>query len=148
MSDTKLTGILMSIVVLGLIVTGLSIFITGVASKYGVDRSDLNESFIQTFVTESENTATNLESASDNLLAIKEDKNILDRLASFFKGGYDAAISLRDSLRSTTRLINHSIKEIPFLGSFGSTLAIYMGIIALIVIIGIFMHFLIKSERI
>jgi hypothetical protein len=148
MSEARLTGVLMSIVLLGLIVTGLSIFITGVASKYGADRSDLNESFMQSFVDESQATTARMEDASDNLLAIKEDKNLLDRLASYFKGGYDAALSLRDSIKSTTRLINLSIGQVRFLGSFGSTLAVYMGILTLIIIFGIFMHFLIKSERI
>lgn len=148
MSDAKLTGILTSVVLLGLIVSGFSIFIIGIGSEYGADRSDLNESFVQTFIDESKATTTKMEEASDNLLAIKEDKNLLDRLASYFKGGYDAAVSLRDSIKSTTRLINKSIGEIPFLGAFGGTLAVTMAVLSLIVILGIFMHFLIKSEKI
>lgn len=146
MTESTLTGVLSTVIVLGLIVAGIGIFLAGVGSQYGSE--NVNDTFITAFKNESQRTTALLESARTDLETVEEDKGILDRLASFFRSGYDAAKGLLGALGSVTRLINVGISQVPFLGAYSSTLIGGLGILVLIVVIGIFMHFLIKSERV
>ena len=143
----RLTNIMISVILLALVVTGIGTFMGGLAVQYRNDDA-LNETFVQVFVDESEDTEALLSDAREKMFEIQDDSGVLDRLASFFRGGYDAAKSLFNSFTSITRLINHSVREIPFLGGFGATLATTLTSIALIILlVGILLHFLIKSDR-
>ena len=143
-----LTGILTSIVLVSLIITGTSLFLTGTASTYGGNTTELEDEYVASFIDESRNTMDRLETARGDLSTVDEDRNVLDRLASFFRSGYDAARALLGGIDSITRLVYKSVGQIPFLGTFGGALSGAIGIMVLITIIGVFMHFLIKSERI
>lgn len=143
----RLTNIIISVLVLALVVTGISTFMGGLATQYRSD-DNLNETFVEVFVNESSKTENLMDDAKSDMLTVEDDTGVLDRLASFFRGGYDAAKALFNSFSSITRLINHSIKEIPFLGSFGAVLTSTLTSIALVILlVGILLHFLIKSDR-
>lgn len=143
----RLTNIIISILLLALVVTGMSTFMGGLGTKYRSD-DNINETFVQVFVNESSKTEDLMVEAEQKMLTVEDDSGVLDRLASFFRGGYDAAKALFNSFGSITRLINHSIKEIPFLGGFGSVLTSTLTSIALVILlVGILLHFLIKSDR-
>jgi hypothetical protein len=148
MSETRLTGILTSIIFIGLIVGGLSLFLVGTSEVYSGDTSDLEEGLVSDFLAESQATSTRLNTARQDLETVEEDRNVLDRLASFFRSGYTSARALFDSLTSVTRLTNSALGELPFLGAFKGQLIVAFGLMITVVFIGIFMHFLIKSERV
>jgi len=149
MADAKLTQILMSVVLLGLVVSGVGIYIFGMGDVYATDTGDLDSEFVQKFKNESSKTVDRLDNARSDLSSVEEDRNVLDRLASFFRSGYDTALTLLDSFSSVSRMINLTISEIPFLGGFSSVLTTSIVTLALIIlIVGVFLHFLIKSERI
>lgn len=148
MSEPRLTNMLIGVIFVGLLISGMAIFLTGAADTYGGDTDDINDNFTAVFVNESRSTTSKLETARGDLTSVQEDKTLLDRLGSFFRSGYDSAKALINSVDSLTRLINKSVQQIPFLGAFGTTLATSLSIMVLIIIVGIFLHFLIKSERI
>ena len=147
MSDTKFSNMMIMLLVLGLIMTGLGLFITGLAVNYGVDDSEY-ENISSVFISEQNETQYRLEIAKDRVTNVQEDKTLLDRLTSFFRAGYDTAVVLLDSFSSFNRLINASLRNIPFLGSIGAVLTgVLGGIILIIIIVRLFLHFLIKSDR-
>ena len=149
MADPKLTQIIMSVVLLGLIVSGIGLYIFGLGAQYSEDTDDLDDEFVQKFQDESARTTGRLESAREDLANVEEDRTVLDRLASFFRSGYDTALTLLDSFTSISRMINLTVSNVPFLGAFGSQVTSVLITLALIVlIVGVFLHFLIKSERI
>lgn len=149
MADPKLSQIIMSVLLLGLIVSGLGIYIFGLGSIYNNDTDDLEDEFVQKFQEESARTTNRLESARQDLANVEEDRTVLDRLASFFRSGYDTALTLLDSFKSINRMINLTISKVPFIEGFGSQVTSVLSMLALIVlIVGVFLHFLIKSERI
>lgn len=149
MGDPKLTQIIMSVVLLGLIVSGIGLYIFGLGAQYSEDTGDLDDEFVQKFQDESVRTTGRLESAREDLANVEEDRTVLDRLASFFRSGYDTALTLLDSFTSISRMINLTVSNVPFLGAFGSQVTSVLITLALIVlIVGVFLHFLIKSERI
>lgn len=143
----RLTNIIISVLLLALVVTGMSNFLGGLSTQYRSD-DNLNDTFTQVFVNESAKTEELMSEAEKQMLTVEDDSGVLDRLASFFRGGYDAAKALFNSFSSITRIINHSIREIPFLGGFGSVLNSTLTSIALVILlVGILLHFLIKSDR-
>lgn len=148
MTETKLTSILISIIFMGVLISGSSIFLVGLAANQGASVGGFEDNFTKAFVDESTTTSSSLETARSDLETVEEDVGVLDRLASFFRSGYTSAKALFSSLTSVTRLITLSVAQIPFLGAFGGYLALSLGLMILVVFIGIFMHFLIKSERI
>lgn len=148
MTETKLTGILISIIFMGIIISGMSIYLVGLAANTGGSVGGFEDDFVKAFVDESKATQSSLETARTDLDTVEEDRGVLDRLASFFRSGYTSAKALFTSLTSVTRLITLSVAQIPFLGAFGNYLSLSLGLMILVVFIGIFMHFLIKSERI
>lgn len=149
MADPKLTQILMSVILLGLIVSGIGLYIFGLGSSYNQSTGDLDDEFVSKFQQESDRTIGRLDSAREDLASVEEDRNVLDRLASFFRSGYDTALTLLDSFTSIGRMINLTMSNIPFLGAFGSQVTTVLISLALItLVVGVFLHFLIKSERI
>jgi len=149
MADPKLSQIIMSVVLLGLIVSGVSIYVFGLGATYNQETRDIDDEFVQKFREESEITTGRLDSAREDLASVEEDRTVLDRLASFFRSGYDTALTLLDSFTSISRMINLTISNVPFLGAFGSQVTSVLITLALIVlVVGVFLHFLIKSERI
>ena len=149
MADPKLTQILMSVILLGLIVSGIGLYIFGLGANYDQSTDNLSDEFVSKFQQESNRTMSRLDSAREDLASVEEDRNVLDRLASFFRSGYDTALTLLDSFTSIGRMINLTMSNIPFLGAFGSQVTTVLISLALItLVVGVFLHFLIKSERI
>lgn len=149
MATPRLTNILIGVMFIALIVSGITTFLVGVSGSYAANNiGDVEDEYLQVFLDESQQTINRLERSREDIDTIEEDRNVLDRLASFFRSGYDATRSLIGGVDSITRLINSSVSRIPFLGEFGGLLSVTLGIIVLIVFLGIFIHFLIKSDRI
>ena len=146
----RLTNIMMSFIILALVATAFTIFIGGVSSNYVVaDYNNESIAFLDDFVDESEETSNIINDAEEKMFNIDEEQGVLDRLSSFFRGGYDAAKVLFRSIGGVTRLINSSLSELPFLGGFSGVLITSITTLAIIVlIIGILLHMLIKSDRI
>lgn len=147
-TGTKLSNMIILILVLTLIISGMGVFMSGLNASYSVN-DDVINNISTTFLTENQNTLNRLENASAEMLEIEEDANLLDRLSSFFRAGYDTGIVIIGSFSSFGRLINTGVSNIPFLGSYSALLiSILSGIILVIVVVRIFLHFLIKSDKI
>lgn len=143
---TRLTNIITSVLLLGLIVSGIGIYLGGLATTYGNEYDE--DGFTQEFMNRSRSTSAIIEEAEQKMLLVEEDSGVLDRLASFFRGGYDAAKGLFRAFTDVRFIISHSLNKLPFLGGFGSILITTLTSIALvIVVVGILLHFLIKSDR-
>lgn len=144
----QLSNILISLVLVGLFISGMSIFLGNVSVNYSNDE-DLPDDFIDTFKDESSKTTDLMDGAREEMLRVQDDESSLfDRIGAFFRGGYDAAKGLFNSVDIFSRLITRGVGELDFLGSFGKTLSSSLGAIVLIVlIVGILLNFLIKSDK-
>ena len=144
-----LSKILISIVIAGLVLTGLSLYIGDIAVKYSTNGTfDESNQLLATYVAEAEQTTESMETAQKTMLNVEEDQSLLDRLGSFFRGGYDAAKSIFNSLTNMNRLVSVGVNEIPYLGSFkGILISSLTAIVLIILVVYILLHFLIKSDR-
>lgn len=142
----QLSNIIISIVLLGLVMTGIGLFVGDAAVKYS--QESLDDGFVNVFINESSKTSDLMSEAQEKMLTVEDDAGVLDRLASFFRGGYDAAKVLFNSFTSFGRMINTGVNNIPFLGGFGTVLSTSLvAIVLIILLVGILLNFLIKSDK-
>jgi hypothetical protein len=132
---------------ISLFVTGFGLFLGGVSVSYGTDA--LSSNLTSVFISESNTTLSLVERSKDQMLAVEESESTLfDRIGAFFRGGYDAVKLLFNSFGSISRLIVSSLGELSFLGGFGNYLGtILTSIVLVVIIVGILLNFLIKSDR-
>ena len=146
-TGAKLSNMLIAVLVLGLIITGFGFFMNGLNVAYSVDDSVI-DNFTSVYTDAQNDTLYRMQSISGNITQVEEG-DFLDRLSSFFRAGYDTAIIAMGSFDDFGRLTNAGIRQIPFLGDYGTIITYnVIGIILIIVIVRIFLHFLIKSDRI
>ena len=139
---------IIGILVITLIVSGIALFMGGLNQAYNPGEDHEFDNFTSDFMTEQNTTMSRLDTSRERLTNVKEDTSVLDRLSSFFRAGYDTGVVLIDSFGSFSRLTNTVVRQVPFLGTFGSLLvSVLIGIILIVIVIKIFLHFLIKSDR-
>lgn len=140
----QLNRILIGMVVLGLISTGLVIFISGAVDTYGV--SDYDNSSLESFNQMTE-LSNQVEDFNEDSGKVDSDSND-DKLGSLFTSTYQSASVIKRSVNILTNMISEGIGNVTILGGFGQPLKVGLSMIVLIAIfIGIFMHFITKSER-
>jgi hypothetical protein len=148
LADIKFSNMIIGLLVLTLVVSSIALFMGGLNQAYNPGETTEFDNFTSDFVSEQNATMSRLDTARSNLTNVKEDSGVLDRLSSFFRAGYDTSVVLIDSFGSFGRLTNTAIRQIPFLGTFGGLLiSILIGIILIVIVVKIFLHFLIKSDR-
>ena len=140
----QLNKILIGIVLLGLISTGLVVFISSGTDTYTL--SGYNESSLTTFNKMSE-LNEKVETFNSDSGAVGTDSDD-DKLGSLFTSMFQSAGVLKDSTSILNDMADDGIDNVNILGGFGQVLKTAIGSIILITIfIGIFMHFITKSER-
>lgn len=144
----QLSNIIIGVLLIGLISSGLGIFLGNVALNYSVDNVE-NHSFMQVFINESAATRDLMEETEEKLLQVEDDESsVFDRIGAFFRGGYDAVKLLFRNFSSLNRIVNTGVSEIGFLGGFGKILSsTIIAIILVILAIALLLNFLIKSDR-
>ena len=139
----RLSRVLYGLVFVGLIVSGLIVFISDGVVQYAP--ADYNETQLETFnkMTELNN---NLESFEQTNSSVDSDSNN-DVLGSLFTNAYQSAQILKNSGSILTSMINDGVDALP-LGGFGSVLKTSLGTLILIAIsVALFLGFIIKSGR-
>lgn len=147
-AQIKLTNILLSVILLGTIIGGISIFLVGSAAVYSGDITSFEDSNLTgAFLDESNKISNQLATAQLDLQTVEEETGVIDRIGAFLRSGYTSVKSFISSITSVTRIISLSVNQIPFIGSFGTILITGLSLVMIAIFIGIFAHFLIKSER-
>lgn len=141
----QLYKILIGIFILAIIASGISIFMSNGVETYQTTGYD-NTTF------DSYNKMSDL---NDKLEIYNSESGTVDsdskddKLGSLFTSVYQSAGVLKDSVGIFKSMISDGIDNMsPVLGGMGSILKIALtGIVFVAIIIGIFMHFITKSER-
>jgi len=140
----KLHQILFGIVLLGMVTSGLIIFISQGTGVY--PRSDYNETQLESYNSMSE--------LNNQLEAYKDSEGNVgagdssDILGSFFTSAYQSARIFKQSTNVLGNMVEDGTKQTGILGAYGNL--IKMGLVSLIglaFLVGIFLHFITKSER-
>lgn len=144
----QLSNIIIGVLLVGLISSGIGIFLGNVALNYSTKDVE-QETFMQVFINESAKTRDLMEETEEKLLQVEEDdSSVFDRIGAFFRGGYDAVKLLFRNFTSLSRIVNTGVSEIGFLGAFGNILSsTIIAIILVVLAIGLLLNFLIKSDR-
>jgi len=143
MAEPQLHKILVGLVLIGLIVAGISIFMSNSVATYGV--LDYDEDNLQTFNLV-QNISNDVVAFDGNSTSVgTEGSN--DILGSFFSNAYTGATVLKNSISLSQRMVNDAADNLP-LGAYGYTVKLAIGTIIIIIIsVGIFLHFITKSNR-
>lgn len=140
----KLYEILIGLVIIGLIATGLTVFISSGTEVY--DLNGYDNSSLETFNRMSE-LNTKVQTFNNGSGTVDSESND-DKLGSLFTSMYQSAGVLKDSVGILNSMVNDGIDNVTILGGFGQTLKIALGaIVTIALFIGIFMAFITKSER-
>jgi hypothetical protein len=140
----KLHEILIGMVLMGIISSGLILFISGGVSVYSV--TDYDNSTLESFNKINELQA-DVEVFSADQTSVDE-KDYSDILGGLFSSAYTAAKILGNSADILGSIISSGIDNIPIGAGFKAVLKNGLGLIALIAIsVGILLAFITKSER-
>ena len=136
--------ILIGIFIIGLISSGLAIFISSGAGTYtlsGYDNDSLDSFNKMTELN------SKIESYNNDSGTVGSDSGD-DKLGSLFTSTYQSASTLKDSIGIFGSMINDGIGNVKILGGYGEILKKgLIGILLTAILIGIFMAFITKSER-
>ncbi len=141
----QLHKLLIGIVLIGMISSGLILFLNSGVQEYNPASYD-DTSF------ESFDKLQNLTEDMDTFRAeedgVTTDTNILDILGSFFTNMYQSAKVFRGSVDVMGSMVDESIDKVPSAGSYSTVLKSGFNLmIAITIFIGIFLAFVTKSER-
>jgi hypothetical protein len=130
----KISDFMISLIIGGVIMTGLFLFVGGLGEEYGYTSSETNSSFYQNTINRTSNEANKIQSKLTN---INPDSTITDRLGAFFSSGYDSILLTIGSLGIFGDLANEGGKKMG-LPSYvtGSIIAIAVILIFVGVILG------------
>jgi len=141
----ELHKILIGIVLIGVIITGIATFMSEGMTTYSQNASaweDINEDFNK--IEDINDQVNQYESSQPDT---EGSDGILDVLGSFFTKTYQAARVLKTSVTSSYSMADSAIDNLPA-DSGVNYLKLALNTIILIVIsVGIFLHFVTKSER-
>jgi len=145
----NLHKILIGIMLVGIIVSGLIVFLNDGTTRYVV--ADYNESNLESFnsITNEDISITPLiEDYNNNSDPSVNKDNIGDILGGFFTSIYTSAKVLGQSGEIVGQMANDASGQSSILGSWGKTFFSGLKIIVIILIsVGIFLAFVVKSER-
>jgi hypothetical protein len=136
--------ILIGLVIIGLITTGLTIFISDSASHY--KPGDFNESNLELYNSMEDLSSMMGDYTENDSLVDPESTD--DKLGSLFTSSYQSAQVLKKSTTVMKEMTEESIGNNQLLGGFGKILS--NGIIIIIGIaisVGIFLNFVTRSNR-
>jgi len=146
----KITGFIISIILISLIASGMGIMISGVSNSYSVNYDNESlESFNQ------------IEDISENAQEIKEatdmevDPNFIDVIGGYLKSGYNALQITTKSFSLFDTMLDDAIDKSTinneneyFNSSFANTLKVALtSIVIVLVFVGIIISIMIKRER-
>ena len=139
----RLSYILLGVILTGLIISGFTVWLSEGVTTYSP--SDYNESQISAF-NKMEELTVKLNRTRTEISEL-DGNNPLDVIGNFFTSGYQTIVVYISSIDIVGSLIGEGIKNLP-LGEYGSVLqtGLWLMLITLI-LIGVFMHFIIKSDR-
>lgn len=139
----QLHSILIGLIIVGFFAVGVASFYSLGSVEYNTNIDDLT--FNSTFNKMNE-LNTNIQSF-DNSSNVETDTGISDILGSFFTGMYQSARTLKNSISVMDDMTDAGLEELP-VGSNAGTLKTAIGAIIIVLIsVGIFLHFVTKSER-
>lgn len=142
MATYRITDILISLVVVGLVVSGIILIASDLNDKYG---SDINTEEIE-YLNQIENV-TNTVNEVNNRMELNSEPNALDILGYLYNQGY-AAIRLVGSVPSIfVNIINSGISNLNLGGFAGILSASLVAIIMIIFVFGILLKNLIREEQ-
>jgi len=142
----KLHQILIGIVVLGMVMTGFMIFFANAATTYSV--TDYDNETLQSFETISD-ISGQVQSYDGNDTEVgSEDRN--DILGSFFTSAYRSAKVFKASGQVMGNMVDTAVNETSdYTGGMGKVLKDGLTtIIAIALIVGLFLAFIIKFDRV
>ena len=140
----QLHKILIGIIVVGLISSGLVMFISSGVNTYAP--SGYSESDLASFNKMSE-LNDQMKTFEDESNEVSSKEGVLDILGSYFTNMYQAAKTLKSSNDVLSSMINDGVDKLP-LGGFGVILKTgLVSIVMITIFVGIFLAFITKSER-
>jgi hypothetical protein len=135
-------------ILIGLIIVGF--FAVGVASFYSLGSVEYNTNVDDITFNSTFNKMNELNSniqSFDNSSNVETNTGIADILGSFFTSMYQSARTLKNSMSVMDDMTDAGLEELP-VGSNAGTLKTAIGAIIIVLIsVGIFLHFVTKSER-
>lgn len=142
MATYRITDILISLVVVGLVVSGIILIASDINDKYG---SGINTEEIQ-YLNQIENVTSTVNEVNDRM-ELNSEPNALDILGYLYNQGY-AAIRLVGSVPSIfVNIINSGISNLNLGGFAGILSASLVAIIMIIFVFGILLKNLIREEQ-
>jgi hypothetical protein len=136
-------------ILIGLVIVGF--FAVGIASFYSVGSVTYGEGnasslSINSSFNKMNDLNTQIEDFKDKE-TVQTDSSISDILGSFFTNMYQSAKVLRGSVSVMGEMTDATVEQLPA-GSNSDTLKTAVSLIVIIIIfVGIFLHFVTKSER-
>lgn len=141
----QLHKILINMVLVGVIMTGMTLFMLGGSSYYSTTDYD-NSSFTGFDRLDNLENLTR-EFDSDDADAVNED-GLLDILGNFFTKMYASAKVFKESSNLLYDMTDDGVSQLPVGNTFSRMLKVALNIIFIILIsVGIFLAFVTKSER-
>lgn len=141
-SEIKISTFVISLLLVGLIMTVLSGFIIGMGQKYNKDSTDLNLTAYNKM-----ETLTNqaLEVKGQVINVSTEQQNIFDILGKFFSGGLKVVRTTAQSFDVANTMVDQSFSDTQIYGDSGSTFKTFIGAILIILIfVGIILSIILK----
>lgn len=141
----QLHKILIGMILVGVIMTGMMLFISGGTGYYEMDDYD-NETFSSfNQLSELQDDVETFDSEDKDF--VNED-GLLDILGNFFTKMYQSAKIFKGSADVMTSMSDDGIDRLPVGSTFGTMLKVAVNLIFIIIItVGIFLAFVTKSER-
>lgn len=140
----KLHQILIGIVLVGLIVTGFTAWLSNATITYGV--TDYNGSDISGF-NNMEEVNSYVDQYELNETGVYDSE--YDVYGSMYSKKYTSASALKNSIGALQEMSGEAIDKTGILGGYGGALKVGLGAIIIISIsVGLFLQFIIKSERV
>lgn len=148
MGEPRLSKILIGALFIGVVSLGFMLFLSGGAEEYAI--AGYSNSTLESFTATSEEIEAISNDAEGNLSATGAATNSgFDIFGSFFSNAWTALKSTWESITTVSTLSGKAIDEIPIINDqFARQLRTFVTISVLIImVIGIFFHFIKASNR-
>jgi hypothetical protein len=148
MGQPVLHKLLIGTLLVGLVVSGLMLFLSGGVTTYGMtDYNNTSMSKVSSAFTDIQD-ATN--ATQEKLMRLQTQEGDQNKLDLFFTQAYDGAKTIGASMSALFTITDAGLSDTtPGLGVFGGTMKLYFMLMILIVfIIGFLMYFIIGKDRV
>ena len=148
MANPRISNILIGVLLVGLISLAIAGFIGKGSVDYGV--SGYNDSTLQLMVSSADDINSIANETNSKLGTANADGSATgDIFGSFFLKAWQSFKTLGKSIGIFFKMVVSGVGNIPYIGGvFGNMLVnVLLGIITIIIIIGIFLHFIKNSDR-